>query len=332
MNIGIRVDGNSAIGFGHLVRMEALARQFKANGHEVVFFGQVYPSDQISVFPIFQKPENAARSEELAWLWQKVTEQRCQIIIIDSYDYQEQELDQIGRWPVYSVYYDDLNRHLFSVNCVVNGNLFGDKLLYQGTSLFLLGKDYALLRAEFAEMPIKITRDNVYEATLTMGGADAANATPVLIEWLKELQFFSEVKFNIVIGPAFINKKAILEKTGNLANMIMQQNADMAELIKNSDMVISAAGQTVNELLAGGAPSLLIVTADNQALNAKTAAELGCAINLGSFSLLTKEAFLGAFDIMYTNNKMRRDMSQKGQSLIDGQGASRLAACLIRNA
>ena len=329
MNIGIRADGNSAVGFGHILRMAALAKLLTDFGHGVYFFGQVFPSYSLSNIPIIPKPESVVFEEELDWLEQKVAEYDCQILIIDSYNYQEQELNQISSWPVYSVYYDDLNRHPFSVDCVINGNVFGDTLPYKGTSLFLLGKEYALLRSEFTAMPEKDI-NKVNEVLITAGGADVANATPKLIAWLKESELFNETHFHVAMGPAFQNYELIERETEGLLNIVLHRNANMPVLIKKCDMAVSAAGQTIHELMAGGVPALLIVTADNQRKNAETAADIGFGLNLGNMTELSKKAFLKAFTILYVNHDMRRSMSQKGQKLIDGYGADRLAKRLLQ--
>ena len=329
MKIGIRVDGGSKVGFGHLVRMEALAGQFAALNHEVYFFSQVFSPRRISSYRVIDRPEGFNMEEELKWLREQLIAFQCQMLIVDSYAYQEQELDQISRWPVYSVYYDDLNRHLFSVDCVANGSFFGEKLPYKGNALFLLGKDYTLLRPEFAGLPEKKINDNVKEVLITVGGADPGNTLPKLATWTKEFEHFSSLRFHLVIGPAFLNKDVIANETKDFTNFVLHYDADMAELIKRCDMAVSAAGQTVHELMAGGLPALLIIVAENQRQNADMAAKLGCGINLGNIEAIEKEAFLSALEELYFNRNLRQSMSRKGQSLIDGNGAKRLAERLV---
>ncbi len=329
MRIAIRVDGNSSIGLGHIIRMETLAQAFISAGTEVIFLSKNPEAVSIATL-ISQIPAAMDINTELNWVKEHVITYNCDMLIIDSYTYGQEELIEVGSWPIYSIYYDDLNRHPFHVSCVVNGNISSEKLDYQGTSRFIVGAEYALLRTEFANLPVRRVNNKVTEVLITLGGADTCNATPKILEWLNSHENFSDYNYQVVIGPAFTNQAQLDGIAEACSNVLCYRNPDMAALITTCDLAISGAGQTVHELMAAGLPALLIEAADNQHLNALCAAEKGVAINLGPFQEITAEDLQVHFDIVCRDWLLRIKMAENGQSLIDGGGAVRLAHRLIK--
>lgn len=322
------MDGDNKIGCGHWRRMSALAQAFLTRGVESVFFsrravGKTFP------FAVRTIPRTISFEEELGWLKEQVNQTGCQMLVIDSYAYGQAELAEVGAWPIYSVYCDDLNRHPFFVDCVVNGSLYGERLDYKGTALFLLGPEYALLRPAFARLAPPHSPAKARDILITLGGADVKNATPLILRWLEGAENLGDYHYHVAVGPAFSNKDVIAEQAKPHRNIALYSPADMVALIRKCDLAISAAGQTVHELTAAGVPALLLEVADNQHGNATTASELGLAVNLGPFDAIKKEVFLDAFIALSNNRTARRRMSEKGRLLIDGRGAKRLAKRLL---
>ncbi|MDR1160540.1 MAG: UDP-2,4-diacetamido-2,4,6-trideoxy-beta-L-altropyranose hydrolase [Syntrophomonadaceae bacterium] len=330
MKIAIRTDAGASIGFGHLIRMKSLAAALLKSGTEMeICFFTRSPSEIAADFITVPIPSCYSQKQELKLLPEQLQKQNCHILIIDSYSYGCRELDEVSKWPVYSVYYDDLNRHAFNVNCVVNCNLPGTELAYHGSSTFLLGPSYALLRPEFTNLPVKAIISRIKNILITFGGADIKNATPLILSWLKNSPRFHDHCYHVVIGPAFTGKEAITREANGNSNIILYHNADISSLVQNCDLAVSAAGQTVHELMAGGLPALLIETADNQHPNITAAAASGAAINLGIFENIKPREFLNHFEYLCNHEPTRLSMSLAGPKLIDGRGAERLAHKLI---
>jgi UDP-2,4-diacetamido-2,4,6-trideoxy-beta-L-altropyranose hydrolase len=330
MKIAIRTDAGSSIGFGHLIRMKSLAAALLTSGvkMEICFFSRS-PLEISADFVTIPISSCYSQKQELKLLQEQLQKQNVQMLIIDNYSYGRRELDEVSKWPVYSVYYDDLNRHAFKVNCVVNGNLSGTESSYHGSSMFLLGPYYALLRPEFTNLPGKTITARIKNILITFGGADIKNATPLILSWLKNSPRFQDYFYHVVIGPAFTGREAIIREANGNSNIILYHNADMSFLVQNCDLAVSAAGQTVHELMAGGLPSLLIETADNQRTNITAAAASGAAINLGIFENIQQRDFLEHFEYLCNHEPTRLSMSLAGPKLIDGRGAERLARKLI---
>lgn len=133
----------------------------------------------------------------------------------------------------------------------------------------------------------------------------------------------------MVIGPVFCNAAEIAAVAKDCPNVTLHHNPNIKDLIDFCDISISAAGSTTYELAACGVPALLIVAADNQVWLAREAKRQGMAINLGWYYELDVTQLYSALDSLINNHVLREKMTARGQELIDGQGAQRVAAILM---
>jgi len=326
--IAIRADGNSKIGFGHLVRMQALARQLEKFGAEPLFFSRNPENISGFVTVPLGSADPVGEDRELGDL---LTQYEINMLIIDSYAYDQARLDFIGEGPVTSLYIDDMNQHIFNTSWVVNGNLYAPGLDYQGQAKFLLGADYLLLREEFSELTARKTRPEVEDVLLTVGAADTENLTPQLIRLLLKYPRFARLRWHIVLGPAFKNHGEIEALVVGQSNLYCYRSPAMKDLMTTCDIAISAAGSTSYELAACGVPAILLVAVDNQMLLAEELEKRQIAFNLGWHEHLNREALHQALDQLLDDRIARQAMSDRGQALIDGRGTERLAKLLIKD-
>ena len=324
--IAIRVDGNSEIGFGHLMRMKALAREFSKLGAEVIFLSR--DPENIEGYRVLQLDRQTGDEEDLL-VEEMLIDMQAGMLIIDSYEYTQERLDRVGKLPLLSVYVDDLNRHPFNTDFVVNGNLYAPSLPYQGRARFLLGTEYLLMREEFVGVPLRLPNPDVEHILITFGAADMENVTPGILHMLKNYKRFQDLHWHVVIGPVFRNTAEIEGMVRDYPNVTLHYNPNIRKLIDFCDIAISAAGSTTYELAACGLPALLIIAADNQVRLAREAERQGMAVNLGWYHELDVARLYSALDNLIINNELRVQMAMYGQKLIDGRGAQRVAAILV---
>lgn len=92
--IAIRADGNSEIGFGHLMRTQALARQLEKRGAKVIFLSRNpenirnYQADKIDYY-------EDSRVED-GMVERILNHYGAQMLIIDSYAYEQLRLDRMA--------------------------------------------------------------------------------------------------------------------------------------------------------------------------------------------------------------------------------------------
>lgn len=324
--IAIRVDGSTEIGFGHLIRMMALAQEFTKLGAEVIFLSR--NPENVEGYQVLSLNEPTTAEEDLL-VEDMLAETQAKMLIIDSYDYTQERLDRVGQLDLISVYVDDLNRHPFNTDFVVNGNLYAPRLHYRGRARFLLGTEYLLIREEFARVSLRSLKPNVEQVLITFGAADMENVTPRILGALKNYKQFKELRWHVVIGPVFQNTAEIEELATDCPNIHLHYNPDMRSLMDLCDISISAAGSTVYELAACGVPPLLVIVAGNQVHLALEAQQQGLAFNLGWHHELDTTRLYSAMDNLIYNRAVRERVSRRGQELVDGQGAQRVATILL---
>jgi spore coat polysaccharide biosynthesis predicted glycosyltransferase SpsG len=78
-----------------------------------------------------------------------------------------------------------------------------------------------------------------------------------------------------------------------------------------------------------GLPILVTILADNQRGIAEGLATHGTAVNLGWYNALNEAAVARALGDLLLDEERRREMCRRGQELVDGFGASRVAKILL---
>jgi len=247
-------DGGKEYGLGHVMRCIALAEEFARNGY--------YPEFVINGTAII---DNFPYRKLCPQLWPgQAIEEFC---VIDSYAIIEKEMNSLWRLAKSCLWLDDENLRAYPGGVVVNPSLFGDELVYKNPNVrHLLGADYIILRHAFRRKTVKAMNEKINEMTIMMGGTDAKNLLP---EVAKKLGVF-HCKKNL-IGTSQLR----LPGCNMLRGLSAQQ---MALVFLRSDIVISAGGQTVNELIQMNTPAILIETAGNQHHNINAAVKRGLSI------------------------------------------------------
>ncbi|MGL5458398.1 MAG: glycosyltransferase, partial [Cetobacterium sp.] len=129
---------------------------------------------------------------------------------------------------------------------------------------------YIILRKEFEKNEKnKKKQKKIEKILITLGGTDIRNLTPKLLKKLKNID--GNFKIKVVIGNNYSNVEEILgEKTSNVKLLYNLEALQMKEEMEASDLVISACGQTIYELLVVGVSFIPIVIIENQLNNAKS--------------------------------------------------------------
>jgi len=323
----IRADGNSEIGFGHIIRTQALARQLEKCGAKVFFLTR--NPENVDGFATIEIPGDYNADQEDRSTSRITQDISAEILIIDSYAFNQERLDKIARLDLVSAYIDDMNLYEFNTTFVINGNLYAPRLKYRGRARFLLGNQYLLMREQFTNILPRVVKAQVGDILLTFGAADMNNLTAMILRQVREFSRFFDFNWHVIIGPAFRQISDLKALTGNCSNIFLHYNPDVKKLMENCDISISAAGSTTYELAACGLSSIVIVAADNQIMLAEEADQRGIAINMGRFDRVDGEDLKRSLNRLIDDFDLRRSMAIAGQKIIDGSGAARAARTLL---
>lgn len=332
----IRADANEKIGTGHVMRCLSIARAFIDNGNKVIFVTADHRGDGLIAEQGFETIclDSDWTDMESEKLDKVVKEYKPELLLLDSYYVTDDYLNCLKR-IVRTAYIDDLNNHYWDVDYLINYNIFAsifDYSKYDGTrTKLLLNPQYAPLRDEFKRCTKHEIKD-VTDVIVSAGGADPEHITEKILSGIcPEME---SVIFHFIVGalnPSLEYIKNIAEGKENVILHINEKH--MSDLMKKCDIAISASGTTLYELCATGIPTITYTLADNQLVAAEQFDKQGIMISVGDCR--SDDEFIGRLESLLknlvNNEALRRKLSEKMQTLVDGNGAARIADMLLED-
>lgn len=280
MSVCFRVDANSHIGVGHLMRCLALAQALDEQMVEVYFFiRQSTRENCLSrhdwVGRLCLIPDEIALEQEPQWIQQQALKQDASLLILDGYqfhpEYRQQLRALLQPHTIPLVLYDDTNsdlcpKGLLHADVVVNTAPTAERLNYEATApdaKLCLGSGFQLLRQEFYVQE-SVAWARRHSLTIVMGGSDVNNLTIPIIEALDAIDFPAPVR--VLTGSAYpfaAELKRIIANSA-LAIQHLPNCQTVADVFSHSKLVLSSGGSSQFELLTCATPAILTVVADNQ--------------------------------------------------------------------
>jgi UDP-2,4-diacetamido-2,4,6-trideoxy-beta-L-altropyranose hydrolase len=332
----IRTDGNARIGTGHVMRCLSLAQGWLQAGGKVLFALADSSSaletrliaegtEVVQLVTDLGTDDDAAQTVDLA------RQRGATLVVADGYHFGAGYQRRIKDGGLQLMVIDDYSHaeHYFA-DLVLNQNLHANADSYSNREPYtrlLLGVQYALLRRQFLkyrnwQRPIPVVARKVL---VTLGGSDPDNVTSEVIKALANL----DVETKVAVGgsnPHVEGLRAEIEQL-NSAEMFVD-TANMPELMAWADLAIAAGGTTSWDLAFMGLPSVTVVLAENQVGIAQGLSEAGAAVNLGWHERISSESMIEKIEQLLTAPEMRRQMSRRGQELVDGDGVTRVISSL----
>jgi UDP-2,4-diacetamido-2,4,6-trideoxy-beta-L-altropyranose hydrolase len=201
----------------------------------------------------------------------------------------------------------------------------------------LTGPIYSLLRPEFAALrPYSLKRRRTQPAfrrlLVTMGGVDQPNATKLVLQALKTCTLPQSCRISVVMGLTAPWLQDVRELADHMpwSTEVVVNVSDMAQRMADSDLVIGAAGSTSWERCCLGAPTLMVVLAENQRGIAKALVHVGAAMAL---ELTNSEDFAKQLqrNISYLvgNPTLLRNIGMAASCVTDGCGINLVVAKIL---
>ncbi len=334
--IGIRVDANSHIATGHMMRCLSIAAAVRKTGADCVFFtaereAARYAEDRgFECVPLDSQWDDL--EPEADRLRSALRERGIGKLLVDTYYATPAYLERL-RTGVSAIYMDDLNAFFCPADMLINYNiysgLFDYPRLYRNTGTrLLLGCDYAPLREEFRGLP-PVARDSVRRVLITTGGTDPYNVAGKLLKRIGECGLFGGVEFHVIAGRLNAQLDSLKALSEKRPGFVVYSNAQrMAELMRSCDLAVSAGGSTLYELCACGLPTVTLSMADNQLYAVREFAVQGLMPYAGDMRADESAcvgAVLAALTALTEDKERRRQTAQGMRLLVDGNGAGRIA-------
>lgn len=349
----IRADANSKIGMGHVMRCLSVADALLKRGEEVLFV----TADDTPV-PLLTKKgipyrvlhtDYADMEAELPKLWNALSElpqgpgvpeaalpQRNTFILVDSYYVTEKYLAALKK-RITTIYMDDIYAFSYPVDMLINYNIYGEEMGYEKDAAFadtklLLGANYVPLREEFLAGEQQRTAADG-GILITTGGSDSFNLAGQLLMEAMKYDALKEKEYHVVSGSLNLHigeLQALAQKHENIH--IHCNVTNMAELMAESEIALSAGGSTLYELCAMGVPVIAFSFAENQERLVQTFVKRGIAQYGGNYRTDGNKMIqntIAGLETLLEDENLRTEYRKKARALVDGKGADRIAEAII---
>ena len=325
MKVFLLTEGGSGLGFGHIMRCIAINDAFK----EFNISPTLLINGSTSIKDIVKK----RRYLFFNWLNQRNKTfdllRGADVVIVDSYLADSSFYKSIAKLAPIPVYFDDNKRIAYPPGVVINGAAFPNRMKYPNNKniKYLLGLSYIPLRKEFWDVPEKRISRVVRNVLITFGGEDTKNMTPKILAALSKE--YPQLHKKVIIGRGFKNIAEIVRaKDAQTELMFYAQPERIKEVMLGADIAISAAGQTLYELVRLGVPSIAVTVVKNQLKHSDSLKRADCLLDVSGYKEkdLIKNIFPYLDSLNYTRRKI---ISCTGKKMVDGQGARRAVVEII---
>lgn len=335
--IAFRTTAGKQIGFGHLRRCLTLAGELRRAGGPAAAISFSIDGDpaavQVAAAGDFEARLVSGSDPDATTVWLEAG--HVGTLVVDSYAVAPASFSAWRRRVGALVVIDDLADRELDVDVVVNGSPYAAQLGYRTAAgaRLLLGPRYALLRSHFRDLPARRAAPRVARVLVTLGGADPQSSTLAVVEAVQRA--LPEAALDVVVGPLFGPVPDLDRRAASDPRIRLHRGLDdLSALMSAAELAVSGGGQTLYELAASGTPTVALCLADNQEPNIAALAGISL-LSAGWVRESVSDRFRRVEEgcrRLAADPALRQRMSDAGRSLIDGQGAARVADVILRSA
>jgi len=324
----IRCDGGGKFGYGHVKRMVALARSLRdREGIGAIF---ALNGSEDAATPIRRAGFQAAMLHGASDLETLIDANSPDIFLLDGREGPTRaELEKLKRGVAVTAVIDDSHERRLAADYAYYPPVPGAKALdwRDSNTLPRIGWEWSLLglnpHTGAARAPSSLPT-----LLVAMGGSDPHGLTLRMARALAPLDSVFRVRF--VIGTGMKDGSTVARGLVALKkNYETVEGADdLSTAYASADVALCAFGVTAYELAACGIPAIYLGLTPDHASSASAFADAGMGISLGVADQVADADVLRTVQWLLNKPAARREMRNAGLSLIDGQGAARIAADL----
>ena len=333
-----RVDVSSEMGMGHLMRCRAIAEAVVDCGGEA-FFAMVSSMpvvvDMMAAIPArWTRLAGPANSQaDLSGLINWMHQHQPRITVLDGYHFSDAYHRAVAQEGALAVIWDAADRQAVPSDVIIDSSPNAPVQTYAEISpsaCLLTGPLYALIRRDIRqasrESRVPLAKRN--EVLLSFGGSDPLNLSmAVLPELSKRLPL--GVDISVLAGAAYPHVdalKAMAEHLGSKRRINVHFHPpSVVPIFCASGLVVSAGGGTIGELVALSLPALSVIVANNQVTSSQDGPYPCIDGRLPNAASLIAEHAVS----LWQDLPKRERMVQNLHSLVDGEGALRVAKALL---
>lgn len=331
----LRTDGNGIIGTGHIMRCLSIAEAVQRDGGRAVFLVADADSETMVKQHGFDTVCLSSRWNDLEQEMEKlralIRREQIPVLLVDSYYVTPHYLEALGH-DTKLIYIDDLDAFSYPVALLIRYAIYSKKREDRVYPASLEGCRYVPLRGQFCALPRRAVSKGAARILVLTGGTDPYHVALGVAGHVAFAEKYRDLQFDLVCGRYHPDYEKLCCLAREHSGLSVHCNVeDMAKLMQEADIAITAGGTTVYELCACGTPSVCYILADNQIQNARAMAGEGLMLYGGDVrNEGWLEELLCQLDCLLADENLREDMAANMQQLVDGKGADRIAEAIRR--
>jgi spore coat polysaccharide biosynthesis protein SpsF len=324
----IRCDGGGKFGYGHVKRMVALARALRDCESIGVLFALNGTPD--AALPIRRAGFEAVMIDGHDDLAALIRKQTPDLLLLDGREGPGRgELEQLRRdIPIVAVIDDGSDTRLAADFAYYPPVPQAKALDWTGArTVPRIGWEWSLLGLNPHLTPVHAMSARP-TLLVAMGGSDPMGLTLRAAQALMPLDPMFRIRF--VIGAGMADGAKVAAHVVSLKDNYetVEGADDLATEYASADLALCAFGVTAYELAAFGVPAIYLGLTQDHARSASAFEAAGMGRSLGVASQVRDDDILAAVKALMGDAGRRREMRNAGFSILDGNGAARIAADL----
>ncbi|MDC3332900.1 UDP-2,4-diacetamido-2,4,6-trideoxy-beta-L-altropyranose hydrolase [bacterium] len=335
----IRVDANSDIGAGHLMRCICLADALVNIGFDVRFVvaSLSMPEFLTRFFVEYLSDCIVASPQDSEQTLKIIAQSGAAAIVLDGYAFDESYRQKMQSQCAVICFDDESGSEPITADWLINASPCSHTMGYQQrapSAKLLLGETYIMLADSYLSQVQSLLAANAKRERLLVcfGGADTDQNTLPFLHLLADANVVSPDCVDVVCGAMVKDWQSVEAFCLKAGYQFYVDHRDMPSLMKRSAVAVVAAGSMLYELAYMGVPALAVIVADNQRPNAEFFQDHGVAHCIDAERYNNQSSLLMAVGMqlkqLWGDMRRRHAMSLKGLRLCDGGGASRIAGML----
>lgn len=322
MKVKIFTEGGGSMGLGHLSRCSALYEEIRKRDVMVEFivYGEIGEVDFLKGISL----------TNINWMDEKYLMENIRhedYVIIDSYKAELKIYEYISKLAKRVLYIDDIGRLDYPQGVILNPSLDISAIPYKDIykDRVLHGPEYVILREAFRGKFKEKLDLELQRILVIMGGTDAKNIIPLIVNNICKNN--EKIHFDIICGI-----KPKTETQSDIENISVYENigaSRIADLMIDADLVITAAGQTIYELMAMQIPFIPIEIIDNQKNNIAALLKYNSEQLVIHFDEINFIENLRKAIVAHRSFLYRTSQRARYGDLVDGKGVERIVNILL---
>lgn len=358
MQVLLRTDASARIGLGHLRRCLSLAQALRAHGAHCHFVCRDLGLDVAALVAaegfgctLLPRPVDACfqpgagQPAHAAWAGLPQEDDAAQTlralrplapdwVVVDHYAFDHRWHAAVA--PALGcriAAIDDLADRRLQVDLLIDHNLADDPAAKYAACLpagtpCCLGPGHALLAPAYARAAPCVVQDRVNSIGIFMGGTDADGISQRVLQACSLAGFSGPVE--VAASSAFVHLAALRQAVADRPNTrLLLDQPDLAAFFGRHGLQIGAGGGATWERCCLGTPTLALAVADNQRQALAPLARRQ-VLRLVAGQPPAAADIAAALAELLASAPLRRRLADAARTLVDGQGAARVAAVMAR--